>query len=265
MTKLPAGLLLQFPTSPSPIEIAACRAGALLQDLPTINCAIQDLAEYADRIRLGYMPVGSVEFVREAMIKAGIEVPLHDSYPAPLHAHLRRHVWRCHGLPTRKAFIKPAQTCKLFTGFVYDPALPRSAYSAHDAEQWDRATELPSHEPLWASEPVRWMSEWRYYVLDGQLIGQGRYDMDGPENAPMPDVAVLRRCVQAMPGVRAMAIDLGVLECGQTALVEWTDAWAVGLYGRSLQPRQYLSFLAARWQQIAAAVVGPHGQAIAGA
>lgn len=252
MGKPPQGLLLQSPTSHSPFEIAACRAGALLTDIPTLNVPMEGLKSHVSHLLNGYMPVGSVEYVRECMELAGIAVPSAESYPKPLARFLHRKVWRSRGLPKMRAFIKPAQTCKLFTGFVYDPGKSREAYTPHDQEQLDRVLRLPVDVPLYVSEEVVWVSEWRYYIQRGQLIGQGRYDIDGAEKAPQPSVAVLRACVDAMGRDKVMAIDLGVLSTGQTALVEATDAWAVGLYGRALEPRQYLAFLSSRWAQIAA-------------
>jgi hypothetical protein len=246
------GVLLQSPTSHSPFEIAACRAGALLTDIPALNVPMEGLKTHVQHLLDGYMPVGSVEYVRECMELAGMAVPSAESYPKALAPVLHRKVWRSRGLPTKRAFIKPAETCKLFTGFVYDPQLAREDYTPHDQEQLDRVGRLPVDVPLHVSEEVVWVSERRYYIQRGQLIGQGRYDIDGADKAPLPSVAVLRQCVDAMGRDKVMAIDLGVLSTGQTALVEATDAWSVGLYGRALEPRQYLAFLASRWEQIAA-------------
>ena len=37
---------------------------------------------------------------------------------------------------------------------------------------------------------------------------------------------------------------------GKTVLVEVNDAWAIGLYGRALDPKDYLNFLGNRWKTI---------------
>jgi hypothetical protein len=46
------------------------------------------------------------------------------------------------------------------------------------------------------------------------------------------------------------ACDVGVLSNGLTAIVEINDAWAIGLYGKCLQPREYTDFLFTRWKSI---------------
>lgn len=44
------------------------------------------------------------------------------------------------------------------------------------------------------------------------------------------------------------ALDFGVLENGETALVEWNNGFAIGAYG--LRPEVYCNMLIARWEEI---------------
>jgi hypothetical protein len=107
---------------------------------------------------------------------------------------------------------------------------------------------------------VRFLSETRLYVLGGQVIGQARYDQDGADDAPEASVLEAARAIvllarSASTGAAGRdnvhcSIDLGVLDTGATALVECNDAWALGLYGRSLHPTHYLALLASRWRQL---------------
>ena len=88
----------------------------------------------------------------------------------------------------------------------------------------------------------------RVFVLDGAIVGVCTYsDCDEPV-----DLAVVREAIGAwraagdMP--RACAMDFGVLDDGQTALVEVNDAFGVGAYGLDAAP--YVDLLAARWEEL---------------
>lgn len=133
-----------------------------------------------------------------------------------------------------------------------------AVFDAHDREQLAVLRRQAVDCPVWIGDVVVFQSEWRFYVLHGQLLGAARYDPDGEDFAPAPDLDVVRSAV-AEAGLAEMpcayGLDLGVLADGQTALVEMNDAWALGLYGRCIEPRSYLDMLWARWQQLHASVV----------
>lgn len=269
MPSCPDLVLLQ-PTASA--EVRAVVHAALLGSIPVLRVQAGAIADHARALSSrSALPVGSVEYLAEAMRVAGIRAPEPVSYPPALSWMLRRVVsrhpvgalraaWAARG----PAFVKPVQT-KLFTGFVVDPGRVDADYSEHDREQLRALASLPEHCEVWVSEPVAWLSEWRYYVLDGTILGVARYDPEGADDAPAPDAEVVRQAVQAMAatdggGLRSFGLDIGVLADGRTALVECNDAWALGLYGRSVEPRQYLQMLWARWQQLHAAAAGPcHG------
>lgn len=227
----------------------------MLRDVPQVRADVEGLAQYAEELRAGAVPEGSVEFVRAAMLVAGLREPEPLSYPAVLNQWLHRKVDR---MPLERVrgtvFIKP-ETTKLFTGFVRREGAQDQDYSEHDREQLEQLRRLPPQTMVWVAEPVRFLSEWRYYVLAGQVLGAARYDQDGADEAPAPDQVILGEAMRAMAGAEgapvAYAIDLGVLEGGETACVELNDAWAIGHYGRGAPgPVDYLRFLAARWNQI---------------
>jgi hypothetical protein len=125
----------------------------------------------------------------------------------------------------------------------------------HFEEQCDALRALPADEPLLAGAPVRFLREDRFYVLEGDVVGQGRYDPYGEDDAPSPDpraVQAMLRAALAAGAPCAFALDVGVLETGQSALVELNDAWALGLYA-GMARGAYVRMLAARWREIAAA------------
>lgn len=229
---------------------------AMLDDIPLWRSALGELDRYAaDLVSGTLVPVGSVEFVRRAMAMAGIAEPANLSYPDKLRAYLHRSLeQRPAGEILGRLFVKPTAT-KAFTGFIFDTFGETANLGEHDRSGREAFLALDPSVPVWVSEPVAWLSEVRYYVLDGALIGEGRYD-DGSDDAPLPAPAVVGEMVRrfsATPDAPvAFAIDAGVLDCGTTALVEVNDAWALGYYSGTLRASMYVRMLWRRWRQLSA-------------
>lgn len=187
--------------------------------------------------------VGGLPLVRAALRQFGREVPEPLDYPAALHPWLHRELRRstlaavmAHVENTGNvAFVKPSSRTKRFTGFVLE-------------DPYDyRVAGVSRREPVWVSSVVRFLSEYRYYVLDGQVVTCG-VAVPGPE----PDSNEVRKAVAAYEAAgapRAYALDFGVLLSGATALVEANDAFSLGLYPGA-DPDAYLEALAARWGEL---------------
>lgn len=227
---------------------------ALVRDIPLCRAGLEDLGAHAQALASGkVLPIGSVEFVREAFRFAGIIEPANLSYPLSLKPYLHRQLHkRAAGSVLGRWFIKPTTT-KAFTGFVFDTLGNPDHLSAHDRVQYDAFLALPPEALVWVSEPVTWRSEVRYYVLDGRILGAGRYD-DGPDEAPWPDPDIVRdmvvQCHRSSCVPVAYCLDIGVLDSGETALVEANDAWALGFYSGTLSAADYLQMLCRRWQEL---------------
>lgn len=257
---VPSVVLQLLPGGWSTAEVAAVRTGAMLVDIPIVNCTLDALVSTkrdhpaCQAILAGAMAVGCVEFVLAALRLRHIEIAPWNCYPIELAGHLHRRVWRatvgdvCHGQwAGERVFVKPVKT-KLFTGFVFDAGKA----APEDAAEMLALQGLPATESIWLVEVVEWASEHRYYIAPGadgllQIQGRGRYDPQGDDMAPVPDPAVVNACVAALPFSHPCALDIGVLSTGETALVEINDAWGIGLYERAMSPRGYLSYLATRW------------------
>lgn len=190
-----------------------------------------------------FTPVGSVEFVQAVAARCGIVLPPSMSYPECLRSeyYLKRNVWQT-TLKNKMSgeldgfFIKPMVGVKTFTGGI-NPDIQG----------------LDSAMPIWASEPVRFLSEWRYYIRDGVVIGHARYD-DGPDDAPEPDGRLVVRAMKLMLQNKcpiAYTLDCGVMANGDTALIEANDAWAIGFYRGTLSTVEFALMLRARWMQLA--------------
>lgn len=237
-------------------EVLAVGQACLTNNIDSLLVCADQLAEHSLALRAGeVLPVGSVEFMRVAMTIAGIEEPDNLSYPPSMRPLLGRDLGMLmSGEIVHRCFVKPVQT-KQFTGFIYDPDRADEEYDAHDREQLDVLRSLPGLTPMWISSPVKFDAEWRCYVLDGRVLGMARYDPDGPEDVAEPDPAWIVDAISRFSSahdVRAYALDVGRLDNDELALVEVNDGWAIGLYGRSMKPEDYVRFLWARWSQLQA-------------
>ena len=247
-------LILQTPGS---AETRAAMAGATMMDAPVtvLRCSLEGLSatEVVAQIKSGAaLVVGSVEFAREAMRLGGFAEPDNLSYPPELTDYLCRHVKSVRaGQVLGNWFVKP-QATKAFTGFLFDTMADPDSLSEDVRPEYDAFMALPADAPVWISEPVSFVSEWRFYVRDQKIIGRGRYDPEGADDAPAPDSAVVESAIQAFGARHPYAIDFGVLAGGETALVEVNDAWAIGLYGSAMPQRDYVNFLWARWEGLSA-------------
>jgi hypothetical protein len=238
----------------SHIEPMVAAQHAMTADVPIKAVRLEALEDHAEALRQGStLPIGSVEFVRKAMTLAGIDEPENLSYPEPLRPYLRREVrQRTAGSVLGHWFIKPTTT-KKFTGFVFDTLGNPEHLCGYDRAQYNVFLSLPPETSVWVSEPVTWLSEFRYYVVDGEVRGEGRYD-DAPDDMPVPDyfqvgemAAILARSPHAPA---AFSLDVGVLDSGETALIECNDAWALGYYKGTLSHKDYIEMLWRRWEQL---------------
>lgn len=238
---------------PSTRETRAVLAAAMVEtDCNAVLSSFQVLSslKHTKALKEGAMPVGSVEYVYEAMRLAGVKPPENMSYPDGCQPYLHRDIkQRPAGEVIGRWFVKPLQT-KAFTGFVFDTMDDPSTLSDHDREQHAAFSDMPADALVWVAEPVQWLSEWRYYVHGGKIVGEGRYDPTGEDDAPMPDLAVVNACIHDMAVPHNYALDFGVLSTGETAMVEANDAWAIGLYGREMPNHLYFEFLRARWTDL---------------
>lgn len=255
---MPDCLLLIQNQSPSTHEARTIRhACALVDGYRPMNLDVDQLRIYVGALKTGAaVPIGNVAYVREAMRLIGIEEPILAPYPPALTKFLHRSIGeRAAGSVLGTWFVKPVET-KRFTGFVFDTLQDPEILDRHDREQLEAFLAMPSDGRVWVSEPVKFVCEWRYYVSEeGQMLGAARYDDSDDEAAPVPDPGVVAEAAERAFDTlgHGFALDMGVLDSGETALVEINDAWSTGLYGSALPPATYLAWLEARWRGLLAA------------
>lgn len=253
-------ILLQNVNTP---EVRAISHACMLEDIKVHRVGLEmlrDLNMFGHELLTGeFLPVGSVEFVRAAFNVIGMEEPNMASSYTVLDKFLHRKMTKDNVSllsyllinPTNdvKLFIKPVQT-KLFNGFVFESSKKDEEYDEHDREQLKIIDDLNPFTELLYFEYVEFVSEYRVYVDEKTIIGYARYDPDGADDAPEPDWEVVNEMINEYNSSTTYALDVGVLKNGKTALVEVNDAWAIGLYGKALTPKQYLEFLAKRWNDM---------------
>lgn len=237
------------------IECRSVGHAAMLMDVKCRNVGVGDLHEHAQALASGLaMPVGSVEYVSAALKACGREVPAWNCYPECLRWALHREVVkRKAGSVLGRVFVKPVET-KRFNGFVFDTMVDPAMLDAHDQEAHAGFMAVGATEEVWTSEPVSFVSEWRYYVWRGEVAGRGRYDPEGAEEAAEPSEEVIERAVACLRSAAGQgvtcAMDFGVMGGGETALVEVNDAFGLGLYSKAISNQAYLGMLYTRWLQL---------------
>ena len=192
---------------------------------------------------------GTVPFVLQAMRRLGIDVPKHNPYPDVLTEFLRRKVWRQDRLRDvlaerdkggSRVFVKPADGWKRFTGFVVEFS---SDYRFNGASK---------NSPVWVSEPIEFVSEWRGYVANGQLLDV-RFADHGGDKSVKVDMNVVENAVAKLvlsnETPAGFVIDFGVTSKGETALIEMNDGFSFGAYD-GVNAQTYWNVTTARWFEL---------------
>jgi hypothetical protein len=191
----------------------------------------------------GTLPVGSVEFVREALRRQGARVPAPIDYPPSLDRFLHRRIER---LTLKDAAMRAGVWVKPCAEKAFDPGTPGALLESG----------ISPDAPVWASNTVDWLCEYRCYVCRGEGLWMHRYDPDGADDAPEPGLDTVRQMIAlyAASGEspEGYGLDVGVLSTGETALVEINDGYGLGYYGpvETVRAKGWLALLAARYQQL---------------
>lgn len=200
--------------------------------------SLETLPLTADTLVQGYVGV-----VQRALERLGVEPPFVPDFPDPLLAFTGRRIRRStlgevRG-DDRPVFVKPYRDQKAFTGYVRGRDVQDLARSAHLSDEF----------PVWTSEVVTFVSEWRCFVLRGVCIGVRPYVQD--HRTPVPDLSLVEACIDAYgPAAPAgYSIDLGRTADGRTLLVEVNDGYSLAAYGLPAVP--YAQLLEARWTEMA--------------
>jgi hypothetical protein len=182
------------------------------------------VATYKD-IPYGWMAVGSVEFVEAALNR---QFPP-NHFPDFCKELIGRSWWlgNQNSLPPDKpVFIKPADHLKRFTGYVHQPENKEPAPAG----------------PLIVQDTVAFTTEFRYYILSGQVIAAEWYPTPGqPEPTKIPTAPKLPI---HPPTHWSGTLDFGETADGRFLLVEAHPPFACGWYGGN-ESKDFLTY--AQW------------------
>ncbi|BAY25586.1 hypothetical protein NIES2100_53920 [Calothrix sp. NIES-2100] len=196
--------------------------------------------------------VGDMPCILGALKQLGIPEPLPNDYPLSLRNFMHRRIWTStlleleQGLCNAKysaIFAKPAVRRKRFTGCVFE-----SEYDLY------RIYGVSRQEKLLCSEVVSWLSEYRVYVVHSEIRSIDHYD--GNTNVLL-DIEKVQCAIKTLDNVgesyAGYAIDFGVLDSGETALVEMNDGFAIGAY--KINREDYTNMILARWEELLSQLV----------
>src|SRR5262245_19569571 len=161
---------------------------------------------------------GGVPVVEAALTALGIPVPVADNLPACLAKYRGRRVWPstwgalrseyAKKPPGEPLFVKPLRRNKGFPSVA--------VYASDDLPDVGR---IPDASEVLVAEYVTFVSEWRCFVCNGDVLDLCRYQGDV---FCYPDPRVIKAALAdyGASAPAAYGIDFGVLTDGRTVLVE---------------------------------------------
>ncbi|TAH29508.1 MAG: DUF4343 domain-containing protein [Cytophagales bacterium] len=197
---------------------------------------INDLQIEEDNVFLG-----SIKFIQSALQKMNIEVPKMIDYPSSLEKYYGRRITEstieiiANNPNLWNVFVKPKDTLKKFTG--------RHIKSTKDLIGCgDRQNSVP----VWVSEPVDFVREWRVFVRYNTILDIRPYVGDWQYQY---DYKIIEAAVKDYKNAPAgYAIDFGLTRDGRLLIVEVNEGYSLGSYG--LFYIDYAKLIAARWAEI---------------
>lgn len=133
-------------------------------------------------------------------------------------------------------FMKPLDIYKIFNGKVLT--------SEFDLNTIPNL--LSDDIKVLISDVVEFKSEYRCFILNGELVGCKNYTGDF---TVLPDFELIRRSIsQYKNSPSAYTLDFGITEDNNTELIEINDGYGFGAYG--LNPIIFCKMIARRWSDI---------------
>lgn len=143
-------------------------------------------------------------------------------------------------------FIKPLAGSKMFNGKIIN--------HMNDLI----GIKMDGDYPIWISEVVEFMAEWRCFILNNQVIDVRPYKGDYHYQY---DARVIDEAVAAWKNSpSAYALDIGITSQNQTLIVEVNDGYSLGQYG--LSPLLAFKFHKTRWRELTNSFFAEHEQFI---
>lgn len=106
---------------------------------------------------------------------------------------------------------------------------------------------------VFVSTPIEFISEWRVFIHNQQIIGVNHYtgDFSLPLGTNNNIESLLKESLEAsemLQHVKAFSMDVGLTSAGELYVVEFNDFFALGSYG--CEPNAYTRAARDRWGQL---------------
>lgn len=190
--------------------------------------------------------VGGIPVMHAAANQLGVKLPLADNLPSCLAKYRGRRIWTSTWGQLRKEYARRGPVEPLWVKpFRQHKGFPPIAI--YNSDDIDGSSHLPDSYEVLVSEYVLFDSEWRCFVVHGEILDLCRYQGDVFK---YPDPKVVKAAVaDHQPTAPAgYGIDFGVLSDGRTVLVEANEGYSLNPYG--LEANDYADLLTARWIQL---------------
>lgn len=202
-----------------------------------------EIEDIKDSLSFDDPVVGSIKNVLLALDFLKVRRPTSLEIPESLYPYVHRKIWHTTLGEVKQheekwpVFIKPLRQHKLFTGHVL-----RNFTDLFKSMAFEDSTEIL------ASEPIDFDSEYRCFILNGEILDVRRYT---GSLEWYPDLSKVRKMIASFREAPvAYSIDVGSANGGQTVLVECNDAYALGSYG--LAGHLQTKMITARWHEMCA-------------
>lgn len=192
-------------------------------------------------IKDNHIFLGSIKFIHQALELLQIAVPVPFDYPDSLQDFFGRKIYastisRISNNPeTWNVFIKPKGALKQFTRRVVKTTADLIGTSNYEFDT-----------PVWVSEPVNFLAEWRVFVRYEEILGVRHYKGNWRCNY---DYKIIERAVKAFKdSPKAYALDFGLTAEGKLLVVEANEGYSIGSYG--LFYVDYAKLISTRWCEL---------------
>ena len=253
MSRVLSHLLLETP-SPRIADSAAQAIRMYGLPIELLHSNEADLIRYQPLLReRTCLPLGRPSFVRLATRLACGRDARWDSHPRNLATFM----------PSRPCTLRVEAALSLRVPHYVIP-LPEQPFDAfllgddrfmtpYDRFHLLKAASIPWDTPL-LLVPARGLeSTWRYYVLDGDVIGFGQAPPQAAQAECLPDAQDVSAMIAALPPQKTCILEVGVLRRGETAFLRLQDPLQARLPPAG-EPwpafMHFLSLLWARWCEV---------------
>ena len=206
-------------------------------------------------VKFDYDDIGTLEITKDTIVLGGINAVLRglsiiglENLPKPLdipeelYPYTKRNIqlgtidsfMKANKFPI---FVKP-RIAKLFNGAV--------VHSADELEMFRFLHTDDLEMEIMASDVVKFVSEYRTFVIDGHAYDCRKYSGD---HRITPDFNFIDETIKAYKSAPvSYGIDFGVTDKGETMLVEANDGYSLGTYGFDCY--NYVRMCILRWNQL---------------